>query len=91
VEDWLKYIPRGLIWHHWQAYLRPEDSVTVMFPTETMAFYFKGLVGAWSVAKRVSNDLGRGTILYEGIQAVDPPELTVWRMSMYGGMAKEKC
>jgi hypothetical protein len=29
--DLLKYVGRGLAWHHWRVYLRPYDEVSVMF------------------------------------------------------------
>lgn len=37
-------------------------------------------------AQRVLIDLGNGTVVYEGIQGVDCPEITVWRFRFYGGM-----
>jgi hypothetical protein len=37
-------------------------------------------------AQRVEENLGNGTVRYVGLQAADPPELTVWTISMYGGL-----
>ena len=34
LEELLKYIARGLAWHHWNLYLGREDDVSVMFLTE---------------------------------------------------------
>jgi hypothetical protein len=86
LEELLKYIARGLAWHHWQTYLRPDEYVSVLFLTDTLTAVFQQLVSMWNVAQRVTADLGHGTVQYEGVQAVDPPELTVWSVSMYGGV-----
>jgi hypothetical protein len=86
LEELLKYIGRGLAWHHWKAYLRPEDYVSVMFLTDMMTATFQQMIGGWTVARRVTNNLGRGAVQYESVQATDPAELTVWCVSMYGGV-----
>ena len=31
-------------------------------------------------------NLGNGSIIYEGVQGVDCPQITIWRFHMYGGM-----
>ncbi len=35
---------------------------------------------------RVQRDLGNGAVSYRGVQAVDTPQLTLWRVTFYGGM-----
>lgn len=37
-------------------------------------------------ANRVQQDLGKATVCYSGVQAVDTPQLTLWRIQFYGGM-----
>jgi hypothetical protein len=32
-------------------------------------------------------NLGNGTFVYEGVQAVDDPAITVWKLRVYGGLA----
>jgi len=46
--------------------------------TDVMTMAFEQIFHSWNVARSVVNDLGRGTVLYEGVQAIAPPELTVW-------------
>lgn len=86
LEDLVSYIVRGLTWYHWRTYLSQQDFVVVMFLTGGGAAGFQEYVFALKAARQVSKDLGRGTVRYEGKQAVDPPELTIWRLSMYGGL-----
>jgi hypothetical protein len=82
----LKYVARGLTWHHWKVYLRIEDYVDTLFLPDLLAAAFEERFQTWRVARRERNDLGRGTIQYEGVQATDPTALTVWGVTMYGGV-----
>jgi hypothetical protein len=86
LEELVSYIVRGLMWHHWRTYLSRQDFVTVMFLTGADAAYLQQYVFALKAARRVFIDLGRSTVQYEGAQAADPPELTIWGLSMYGGL-----
>ena len=84
--DLLKYVGRGLAWHHWKVYLRPHDEVSVMFVKDVGTVLFQSLLARMHPQHQIDENLGKGTILYRGLQAPDPPELTVWTISMYGGV-----
>jgi hypothetical protein len=78
-------IARGLIWHHWKMYLPAAHFVYPMVLSGAGEQFFQSLLGL-TARNRVGVDLGRGTVYYEGVQGMNPPELTVWRISMYGGI-----
>jgi hypothetical protein len=82
----LRFIGRGLAWHHWGIYLRPNDDVSAMLMPDMAGSYFQSVIDGWRHAPRVIGDLGKGTVQYVGVQAPDPAELTVWKISMYGGL-----
>ena len=84
--DLLRYVGRGLAWHHWKVYLRPQDEVSVMFVKDVGTMLFQSLLAKMRPQCLVDENLGHGTVLYRGLQAPDPPELTVWTISMYGGV-----
>ena len=86
LESWLKFVGRGLAWYHWRTYLRPDDDVSVMFMSDTGSMLFQSMISNWRPAQRVQESLGNGTAQYVGVQAT-PPELTVWSVFMYGGIA----
>ena len=44
------------------------------------------MISGWRNAHRVVQNLGNGTVEYVGVQAEDPPQLTVWTVGMYGGL-----
>ena len=47
--------------------------------------YFDRLF-AMNAKDRVRRDLGNGAVSYQGVQAVDTPQLTLWRFTFYGGL-----
>jgi hypothetical protein len=87
LEELLKLIARGLTWHHWKTYVGPQYYASVMFMTDMITLDFQDRVRNWNTTNRVVENLGRGTVQYEGVEAADPAELTVWGISMYGGAA----
>lgn len=79
-------IARGLAHWHWRIYL-PLDTCLVnagFFNNQGRAM-FEGLL-AQNAKDRVRKDLGHGVFVYEGAQSHDCPELTIWRMSLYGAV-----
>ena len=86
LEALLKYIGRGLAWHHWGVYLRPEDCVSVAIPIDLGSAVLQSFINPRNFPVRVTNDLGNGTVIYEGMQGTEPATLTVWRIVMYGGV-----
>jgi hypothetical protein len=57
-----------------------------MLLTDTASAVFASMTTSWNNAQRVVENLGNGTVRYVGVQAADPPELTVWTIWMYGGL-----
>jgi hypothetical protein len=84
LEEYLRYVARGLAWHHWKTYLCPEDDVKVMFLPEApeLQRWFRNM----DVARRISNSLGSDAVQYEGVQATESVQQMVWVVSMYGGV-----
>lgn len=48
--------------------------------------FFAQMLSGWKTPIRVSASLGNGTFVYEGAQATDVPEATIWRFQMYCGI-----
>jgi hypothetical protein len=82
----LKYVGRGLAWHHWKVYLRPEDAVVVLLFPDASSELFHQLICGMRPEREVVEDFGNGTLRYRGVQAADPPQLTLWTISLYGGI-----
>lgn len=86
LEGLLDFIGRGLAWHHWKLCLGPDDASGSMVLTDTGNAFLQGWLSHYTAAHRVEQSLGNGTIRYGGIQATNPPQLTVWGISMFGGL-----
>lgn len=78
-------VARGLVWFHWKTYLTPEHDADALMLTPFGQQYFDRLF-AMNARDRVQVDLGNGAVSYMGVQAVDTPQLTLWRVTFYGGL-----
>lgn len=83
MEQLGEYIVKGLARYHWGLDIGADAFVRASFlrPEGAAAFdrFFAG-----EVKDRVSCDLGQGVFRYEGILSVESPNLTLWKMSIYG-------
>ena len=77
-------ITKGLVWYHWQPMLGPGFSVRAEAISEAWAQRYE-MFFRMKARDHVKVDLGEGTFCYEGIQAEQPRELTIWRFAIYGG------
>lgn len=78
-------IGRGLAQYHWGTYLQPDHISEALFLSNFGREFFARLF-AMNAANRVQQDLGTATVSYSGVQAIDNPQLTLWRIHFYGGM-----
>lgn len=79
------YVARGLAYFHWNALIPSDYHVGAGILTTTGESFLAPLL-AQNAAARVTVSLGGGLIEYEGLQAVDDPCFTIWRLKIYGGM-----
>jgi hypothetical protein len=86
LEELIAMIIRGLLWHHWKTYITRSHFVFTALLTADGEHLFDATVFRLNPLHKVNVDLGRQTICYEGMQAADPPELSVWRILLYGGV-----
>lgn len=86
IEALFEYIIKGLAWHHWQVYVDSNYPINVMILTTEGAKFFQGHFFSLNAEQRVFESLGNGSVVYEGIQGTDCPQITVWRFHFYGGL-----
>jgi hypothetical protein len=86
----IEFIARGLAFYHWNLLL-PEDSCTVHgFFLSTVGTAIYERIFASNARQRVKVVLGDGVFSYEGAQAVEPQEFTIWRMSPVGAVLADE-
>lgn len=76
-------IVKGLAFHHWKLTFGPEHLVRAAFFTEAGRQLFDPLFDHEALDK-VKDDFGDGAFTYEGVQAKECAEFTLWKMSIYG-------
>ena len=69
----------------WKTYLAPKHDADALMLTPLGQQYFDRLF-AMNARDRVQLDLGNGAVSYRGVQALDTPQLTLWRVTFYGGL-----
>ena len=85
-ETLFSFIVKGLAWHHWGIYLTSKHFAKAMMVSKAGEGVFDQMFFSRSVRDHVNVNLGNGTFVYEGVQDFECPELTVWRLSIYGGV-----
>jgi hypothetical protein len=88
VQQLFKLIIQALCWLHFGIYLSPDDHfVTVLALNERGERMFDRRFFRANVAQRVTSNIADGAFVYEGVQGVDNPAVTIWRLQVYGGMS----
>lgn len=85
-ERWCGLVARGLAYFHWGTVLGPDCFVEVMVPTHAGEGYLNYMLSHRGAKRVWPQDLGRGTFVYEGLQGVDHPQVSAWRLAVYGGL-----
>jgi hypothetical protein len=78
------FIAKGLAWHHWRVLITSDTDGWA----GTLNSAGEHLLTSWMAPARVrvSAKPGGGTFSYEGAQASDNPNMTIWMFSVYGGL-----
>lgn len=88
LEELVGLIVRGLIFHHWGVALGPDIFVdTLSLTRHGEAFFARYLNG--NVKQRVVYNIGAGALVYEGVQGLDNDAISMWRLSIYGGITMD--
>jgi hypothetical protein len=86
LEELMKYIVRGLVYKYMDVHLSLDDKVDVLALTDAGEHLFSDALFNVEVKKRIIESLGQGTVEYEGVQGVDNPKITAWKLRLYGGV-----
>jgi hypothetical protein len=86
IEAFLKMAARGLAWYHWQTYIGSGCEVRALIMADMLALTLESVINE-NNANRVSKDIGNAALKYDGLQSPVIPEITVWGITMYGGVA----
>jgi hypothetical protein len=76
---------RGLMWDHRKVVLGSDCFVDVLSLTSSGEVLFQRYA-KMNAKDRVRDDIGEGALVYEGMQGTDNPQVSVWELSIYGGV-----
>lgn len=85
-EEYFRYVVRGLANYHWSAFLPTACKIEIWAFTASGSRHFSNNVFRLNSENHVFNNLGVGTVIYEGKQAVDLEQMTIWSFHFYGGI-----
>lgn len=86
LEEWVVFVVKGLSWHHWQAPITPNYEVDVFWLSLRRDEAIFRRLFSMRAAQRLCEDVGAGTFAYSAAQGVDNPKVSVWELSIYGGI-----
>jgi hypothetical protein len=87
IEPLFGFIAKGLLWHHWGITLSADDCTAAIVVRDDGAGFLDHIFTKMPPRDRVTANLGDGTLIYEGIQAKDYSQFTLWRFLVYGGLS----
>ncbi|MEO9524958.1 MULTISPECIES: hypothetical protein [Pseudomonadota] len=85
LHDFIGFIGRALMWHHWGKYLPLEFKFTVFTPSSSGIEYISRLF-EMSSNYRVDVKLGDDTVRYKGVMSEIDEGLSIWAIQLLGGM-----
>lgn len=86
VSRLFEFIAKGLLWHHWQTLLGPAEAVVAMPLTDHGVDIWWNKFFAGTSDSEVQEIAGGG-FQYLGRHSSENPQLSVWMMQIYGGVA----
>jgi hypothetical protein len=77
-------IAKGLTRHHWDCTIPADHNIRGgMVSPEAVPFFAELLA---MNGNRITGNIGDGALVYEGLQSLEHLGLTIWRLSIYGGV-----
>ena len=85
VERLVGLVARGLMRHHWRVVPGPDCFVDAYSLTPLGEVHFAPY-RSMRAKQRVRGDIGNGALIYEGAQGSDNPQISIWEMTLLGGV-----
>lgn len=85
LDAYVGYLVRGLMWHHWQVTLGAEHFIEVGCLT-TSGMEFFDIMSGWRSRNRVDASIADGVLNYTALQGADQPEVSIWILTLLGGL-----
>ena len=81
-----EYIVKALSWFHWGAYIENNSSVLTIALTKHGEEMSEPHQFSRNSKNTIDETLGKDTVKYYGMQAVDNEQITVWKFEVFNGL-----
>ncbi len=85
LNDFVGFVGRGLMWHHWGICLPLNCTFKIFTPTRSGIDFLSGLFQL-KTKYRVEAQLGDGTVRYKGVMSETDEGVSVWAIQLFGGI-----
>jgi len=85
LNEFVGFVGRGLMWHHWERSLPLNCSFKMFTPTRSGLDFLSGLFQL-QTKYRVESQLGDGTVRYKGVMSEADDGVSVWAIQLFGGI-----
>lgn len=85
LHEFVGFVGRGLMWHHWGKHLPLDCTFQVFTPSPTGMRFISELFGL-ATSHRVDVSLGGDTVRYKGVMSEKDDGVSVWAIQLFGGM-----
>ena len=73
------------MFHHWGVLLGPDCFVDVLSLTKRGESLFAKF-GKVNAKARANGNIGGGALVYKGAQGTENPQVSIWELSLFGGI-----
>lgn len=85
LHEFIGYVGRGLIWHHWSKYLPQSCSYMAFTPSPSGLDFVNSLFNL-SSNLRVNVELGDKAVIYKGVMSEHDDGVSIWAIQLLGGI-----
>jgi hypothetical protein len=85
LHEFIGFVGRGLIFHHWNKYLPLDCTYKVFTPSPTGLKFLDSLFSL-STPYRVNIQLGNDTVRYKGVLSGIDEGMSIWAIQLLGGI-----
>lgn len=85
LHEFIGFVGRGLMWHHWRRYLPQECAFRAFTPSPTGIQFLTDLFNL-NTPHRVQASLGGETVRYKGVMSEADERVSAWAIQLLGGI-----
>ncbi len=82
-----KFIIKALSWYHWKTFIEKKSILFTTALTKIGEDMFQQRLFSLRAKNTIDKTLGKDTIKYFGMQAIENDQITIWKFAIFNGLA----